>query len=98
MPRIGCSTCQVEYRIREIGVPVLEMAGPRAYRLWSADEYQCPVCGARALAGYADKPIESFDLRFVEALEEASGTGRLRILYERPEDVPEEERECPPTS
>lgn len=52
-----CRKCQREFRPQTIGVRVLDMAEFGPYKLWMADVYQCPVCGAEIVYGFADKPF-----------------------------------------
>ena len=57
-PSPFCIEDQRELRCEKNGVLVLLRDGNgEAYRIWSADLYQCPTCGGRQLHGYSP-PIE----------------------------------------
>ena len=62
MPRPVCVNCRREMRCSKTG-RVLEMVSAgRPYQLWSVDEFKCPTCGMRVLAGYGRAPMaEGFD-------------------------------------
>jgi hypothetical protein len=60
-----------------MGVAVEEMAQDRAYKLWFADLYQCPVCGHRLIAEYATRPyaVADADESYSKKVEEAKKNG-----------------------
>lgn len=57
MPALACVNCQKFFRLKKSGV-TLEEGMPRAggewgpYKLWMADLYECPECGAQIIAGF----------------------------------------------
>ena len=55
MPPI-CSKCQINLRPVKNGVEVLELADFGPYRLWEADEYECPRCRIRIITGFGFSP------------------------------------------
>lgn len=52
-----CSPCQIGMRPHHNGVTVIETAHnpPVPYRLWCADEWMCPVCGATVIVGFSER-------------------------------------------
>ena len=67
-----CSQCQIDFRPVKNGVEVLELADFGPYRLWQADEYECPACRVRIITGFADHPYaEYYQDKFKQALEAA---------------------------
>jgi len=59
MSKIVCSTCEVEYRPYVNGVSVIEYSANGPYKLWQADEWECPNCLQRVVTGFANEPIRS---------------------------------------
>lgn len=74
MPRPTCAQCEREMKTNEIGVYVVETMGKERtpYRLWAADLYRCPICGAKVVAGYANMPF--YPERMEEFIESATET------------------------
>lgn len=64
-----CVSCEVEYRPKRNGTPVIEMFSdpPRPYKIWNADTWRCPSCGHEIVKGYSLKPIA---IHFEEGFEE----------------------------
>lgn len=54
-----CVKCETEFKIERNGVVVAEMfqENTKVYRLWFADLWKCPVCGAEIINGYGQEPI-----------------------------------------
>jgi len=65
-----CANCNQALRPKKNGVPFVEMAGPRPYKLWMADLWQCQTCGAQVLyTDRAQSPIaESHQPDFIAKL------------------------------
>ena len=60
MRGLACVTCSKFFRLKKSGVNIeegmptgndLTKWGP--YKLWKADLYECPSCGAQIIAGFA---------------------------------------------
>lgn len=56
MPKLLCVRCEQELRPSINGVVVVEYSDLGPYKVWSADEWTCPICGATIVAGFADLP------------------------------------------
>lgn len=79
MTKLVCSKCEVELLIAKSGVAVIEHASFGPYKLWMADEWRCPNCGATIIAGFGDKAAsEHYQPSFV---------GTLASLAQHPEIV-----------
>jgi hypothetical protein len=65
-----CSVCEEGMFPRKVGVLVIELAHnpPRPHRLWRADEWECPRCSAKVVAGFSSKPSQpnAQGLRYVK--------------------------------
>jgi len=60
-----CTTCEVTFQVIKTGITVMEMYldPPEPYRTWAADLLECPGCGTRIAAQFANKPCyEASDL------------------------------------
>ena len=62
MPTAGNLLCQCGrfMRVHKNGVTVEELTDPpdpQPYRLWQADHYRCPGCGAEAITGFGFNPL-----------------------------------------
>ena len=69
MPKIVCSECQVEFRPTTNGVKVIEYASFGPYKIWEADEWECPKCLALVVTGFAQEPrAEHFEDGFDDLL------------------------------
>lgn len=68
--KIVCSLCEVEFRPFLNGVNVIEYAAFGPYKLWQADEWQCPTCGARISTGFSDVPLRHHEPGFEKELAE----------------------------
>ena len=70
MPKLVCTDCKTELRIKTSGVVVIEHVHMGPYKIWSADEWHCPNCGATIVAGFGNLPIgEHFQPDFQERLD-----------------------------
>ena len=70
MPKMICTPCQVELRISKSGVAVIEHAHFGPCKVWSADEWACPNCGATIVAGFGNHPIhEHYEPDFQDGLD-----------------------------
>lgn len=65
--KIVCSDCELELIPVQSGVNVIEYyspdgprAAPRPYKLWHADEFECPHCHRKVVAGFAEKPLHPY--------------------------------------
>lgn len=45
--KLLCSKCRIEYKPVHNVVLVVEYAAFGPYKLWEADEWACPSCGAK---------------------------------------------------
>jgi len=57
MPKMVCTTCQVELKVETTGTTVIEMANFGPYKVWQADTWKCPGCGIEIVAGFASIPL-----------------------------------------
>ena len=79
-----CVTCQLEYQVEKQGIYVIEVASFGAYKIWHADLHQCPKCGHRIIAGFADCAIsEHYKDGFGELLKDVLESGKGYILKEK---------------
>jgi len=73
--RIACYDCLVEMKCVQNGIYVIEQDDKGyPYKLWSADLWMCPECGATVIRNFADRPIchysadrERFDKELADA-------------------------------
>jgi hypothetical protein len=63
---IICASCNRAMRPKKNGVPFVEMADDRPYKLWMADLWECQDCKATVLhVGEAQQPIaQHFEVDF----------------------------------
>ena len=75
MPRIVCVKCEVKFKPKRNGVHVVETFGvgsDEPYKLWQADLWECPQCGAEVVSGFANREYaqhyqENFKVQFENA-------------------------------
>ena len=73
-----CVPCEIEMRVHEVGVAVLEMASFGPYKLWMADMMKCPHCGHEAITRYADRPVaEHYQSGFEQQLAQTRAECRV---------------------
>lgn len=83
MPKLVCSSCQLEYTVKKTGVHVVEYAEFGPYKLWEADEWECPGCGATICAGFGDNAIsEHYESKFQQILDKFTSTPDCRYDFE----------------
>ena len=70
MPKMVCSRCQLELVFTKMGVSVVEYADFGPYKLWNADELECPGCHVKIVAGFADLPLSHHEHGFQDNLKE----------------------------
>ena len=77
---IVCSKCEVEFRCVKKGVKMVDYASFGPYKVWEADEWECPGCGVKVITGFADTPIHINTLHDGgdDILQEAIKAGRYR--------------------
>ena len=85
MPKMVCSKCEVELRPSLKGVNVLETQGKTTpYQIWSADEWECPKCGIKVVAGFSDLCIPHWEAMFEDTLNRiTSNELRSLLRYDR---------------
>lgn len=84
MPKLVCSKDQVELRCALNEVNVIEYSNNGPYKIWEADEWECPECHVKVITGFAQNPLaESYQANFVKdvALAQAD-TKHLRRDFE----------------
>jgi hypothetical protein len=60
-----CAKCHIELHCKQNGVYVMEYAGQLPYKLWEADLWDCPGCGAEIVVGFGSKPLaEHYQMAF----------------------------------
>lgn len=51
-----CATCRIDMHPGKTGISFVEQTGEgidaRPYKIWSADMWECPECGARVVVGF----------------------------------------------
>ncbi len=52
-----CSSCQIDFRPSKNGVELVDYADFGPYKIWEADEWECPGCHTKIVTGFADQPI-----------------------------------------
>lgn len=59
MRRPICIKCQIAFRPLENGITVIDMFSqpPKPYRMWQADLFECPICKAQIVSGFADEAL-----------------------------------------
>lgn len=79
-----CVGDEVEYRILENGIYLIELAydPPEPYKMWLADLWMCPVCGHKLVHGYGHEPKEHFEQDFNYYVERAIEKGTVVYQYE----------------
>lgn len=70
MSKIVCLDCGVELKPAIVGIYVIETHGRahEPWKIWHADLYQCSVCGVAVIQGFANKPVNHFELEFDKIL------------------------------
>jgi hypothetical protein len=89
-----CVNCKIELRPYMIGVNVVEYADKKPYRIWSADEWCCPICNIKVVIRFANKPVDSWEDKFEDVLIDAmriENQGKLREVFERPLKVEDDQ-------
>lgn len=70
-----CIPCSRRMTAKKNGVAVIEyfdMSHKEAYKIWSADLFQCDDCGLTAVNGFSPQPYaEEFHSNFLEEVEKA---------------------------
>ena len=61
-----CVKCEVDLRPSMNEVNVIEYSDNGPYKIWEADEWECPECHIRVIIGFGDAPFahhsqEDFD-------------------------------------
>jgi hypothetical protein len=79
MPKLVCSKCQIELRPIKNGVVVVEYANNGPYKLWNADEWGCPECEIKIVAGF---PIDAYARSYQDGFDD-----RLKQIYARPDQI-----------
>lgn len=61
MPNPICVKCQVEFKVEENGVNVVEMfqKNKEIYKIWAADKWKCPLCNIEIVYGFSAVPQEN---------------------------------------
>lgn len=59
MPNPICVKCQVEFKVEENGINIVEMfqKNKEVYKIWSADKWKCPLCGIEIVYGFGAMPL-----------------------------------------
>lgn len=52
-----CTNCEIEFRPFKNGVELVDYAEYGPYKMWEADEWQCPSCHVKVITGFAEQPI-----------------------------------------
>lgn len=84
---IVCSGCKVEFRCAKNGVEVVDYASFGPYKIWEADEWECPSCHVRIITGFSDECTHVNQMSLVGlagVIQRSADAGRLRPNYEYP--------------
>ena len=74
--KIAC--CGAFMTVKTQGISVLELASFGPYKLWSADAYECKICGTVVAAGFAERAYaEHYQPDFQMQLERAKASDKL---------------------
>lgn len=75
MPKMICTTCEVELRVEKNGVYVKELFKQGGvYKIWLADLWKCPRCHFMVVAGFGNHPIaEHFNPEQIARVEASIG-------------------------
>lgn len=87
MSKMVCVKCQTELKPETNGVLLIEMAYFGPYKVWYADAWKCPGCGAEVIEGFANHPLrqDHYAKDFPAWLEnEKKIAVRVIYDYERP--------------
>ena len=68
---ISCAACHVELRPQKNDVHVIEYADIGPYKIWAADLWVCPHCGASIISGFSAHWHEHYEPDFKKRLETA---------------------------
>ena len=68
MPKLVCRNCRFEFMPSTNGVNVLEMAAFGPYKIWQADELECPGCHFLVITGFPSVWHEHYQDGFAEEL------------------------------
>lgn len=80
-----CVKCEVEFRMKEAGIYVVETyeQNKSIYKIWCADVWECPICKAEIVSGFANgTAAESHSHDCNAELEKLKEAGR-RIIYNK---------------
>ena len=75
-----CTECKREMRCTAIGVQALYVVGGRDQKITWADEYTCPDCEYKVIAGFAKEPMYADSPVFGAAKELGEKNGTLRLV------------------
>jgi hypothetical protein len=80
-----CAKCEVEFKPEKNGIKVAELykQNTEVYRIWQADLWKCPVCGAEIVAGYGQLPRYEHFHQNLEAMVESMKAFGERVVYNR---------------
>ncbi|MCW3991209.1 MAG: hypothetical protein NWE79_00740 [Candidatus Bathyarchaeota archaeon] len=78
----ACFDCLVRLKVHKVGVRVIELDGEGApYKLWHADVMECPSCGRKLVARFAEYPaVQQGEPGFNERVEKARQQGALEVI------------------
>jgi len=85
MPKLVCCKCEIELKIDKSGVAVIETFNSPAkpYKIWNADRWVCPECGAKIVAGFSANPIaEHYHDDFPDVLQRVLATETVVYDFE----------------
>lgn len=70
MPKPVCVECEIEFKPYKNGIMVAEMFQKnKIYKIWSADEWECPICHKKIVYGFGSSPVcEHFEIDKVAEL------------------------------
>ena len=67
-----CAKCRIELRPKTNDIVAIEMADFGPYKIWAADLWGCPECGAEVILGFANhRMAEHYEPKFATVLQEA---------------------------
>ena len=76
-----CVACNIELRVKQNGVVLVEMSTVGPVALWRADLYHCPVCGIEAVLGVGAEPeVRAWEFHFRTRLDVHRADAGQRVI------------------
>ncbi len=91
-PGYACASCRTSLRPRKNDIDVVVEDGEgKPWRLWSADLWECPSCGARSILGFgAHHYAEHYEADFDDVLARVEKRGHVHWIQGRLQGLPDD--------